>query len=137
MDAFADLAALGLTAGQIAAKTKTRRHDVADGLRAARVPEVREVVTEVGLTLEQGSAGGVLRPARDYALLLDRVTNPRSWGPGFEHTVQRLRDEGAESAPCGQAVTERMWLLMPPGQSATSIKAGCRSLPLENDAGHR
>lgn len=99
MDAFADMAAFGLTAGQIAARTKARRRDVAHGLRAARVPEVREAVESAGLTLEQGAALEEFSDQPEhYELLLDRATNPRGWGPGFEHTVQQLRDRRDEAA---------------------------------------
>lgn len=99
MDAFADMAAFGLTAGQIAARTKTRRRDVVHGLRAARVPEVREAVQSAGLTLEQAAALEEFSDQPEhYELLLDRATNPRGWGPGFEHTVQQLRDRRDEAA---------------------------------------
>lgn len=83
MDVFAGMAELGgLTAGQIAARTKVPRRDVAAGLRAARRPEVREAVAAAALTLEQGAALEEFSDQPEhYELLLDKVTNPRSWGP--------------------------------------------------------
>ncbi len=100
MDVFAGMAELGgLSAGQIAARTKMPRRDVAAGLRAARRPEVREAVAAAALTLEQGAALEEFSDQPEhYELLLDRLANPRSWGPGFEHTVQRLRDDRDEAA---------------------------------------
>ena len=99
LDVFADLAALGLSAGQIAARTKTRRRDVANGIKAARIPEVRDAVASANLTLEQAAT---LEEFSDdpeaYETLLDRATTPHSWGPGFDHAAQRLRDDRAEVA---------------------------------------
>lgn len=99
LDVFADLAAYNLSAGEIASRTKTRRRDVVKGLRAARIPEVREAVKSAGLTLEQAATLEEFSDDPDaYEVLMDRATNPSGYGPGFDHAAQRLRDDRAEAA---------------------------------------
>lgn len=99
LDAFAELEGLGLSAGQIASRTKTPRRDVVKGLRAARVAEVREAVASAGLTLEQAATLEEFSDDPDaYQALIERATNPRGYGPGFDHAAQRLRDDRAEAA---------------------------------------
>ena len=97
--AFADLAALGKTPGQIAKMTKARRRDVVDALKAAESPEVRDAVAGANLTLEQGATLAEFADDDEaYGALLDTATGGgRSW-ESFEHLAARLREDRAEKA---------------------------------------
>lgn len=97
LTAFADLAALGLSAGKIATATKAPRREVVAALRAAGSAGVRETVREVPMTLEQAAVLAEFEadPAA-YKALLDAVS-----GVGyasFAHTAARLRADRAENA---------------------------------------
>ena len=100
LDAFAALADLGLTAGQIAGRTKARRRDVATALRAAEVSEVRDAVRAAALTLDQGA---VLAEFADepevYGALLDRAAGS-GWGGSFDHLAARFRQDRIEAQGC-------------------------------------
>lgn len=98
LDTFAALADLGLTAGQIAGKTKARRRDVAAALRAAAVPEARDAVQAAALTLDQGATLAEFAEEPEvYEALLERATGGGRWGGSFEHLAARFRQDRIEA----------------------------------------
>lgn len=98
LDVFAGMAEMGMSAGEIARRTKARRRDVADGLKAARSAEVREAVTAAELTLEQAATLEEFSDQPEaYERLLEQAVNPRHGG-SFAHLAQRLRDDRDQAA---------------------------------------
>ena len=55
LDVFAGMADMGLSAGEIARRTKAPRRDITHAIKAARRPEVRESVAAANLTLAQAA----------------------------------------------------------------------------------
>ena len=92
--AFEQLAAIGLSAGQIAKRTATKRAQVDAGLAAAASPAATEAMGKhAELTLDQAAA------LTEFDTDAEAVTRLLKALPGgqFEHTVQRIRDERAEA----------------------------------------
>lgn len=105
--AFADLAALGKSPGQIAKLTKARRRDAVDALKAAESAEARDAVAAADLTLEQGATlAEFADDPEGYGALLDSATGGgRSW-ESFAHLAARLREDRAEQAQRAAALAE-------------------------------
>ena len=99
LGAFAELAALGKSPGDIARLVKVRRRDVVDGLAAAGHDTVREAVETAQLTLAQGAALAEFAddPEAYDALLSVATGNGRGW-ESMDQLAARLRDDRLEAA---------------------------------------
>lgn len=87
---YEQLAAFGLTAEQIAKSTSTPRPVVDAGLAVAKAPAAAKVADEHQLTIEEAAA--VAEFADDEQAVAQLVEAAED-GYGFDHAVQRLRDE--------------------------------------------
>lgn len=91
--AYEQLAALGLTAAQIAKRTALPRADVDAGLKAATSTQAREVVAQHDLTMVEAAA---VAEFADTPGAVDRIVEVVKSGGGIDHVVQQLRDQREE-----------------------------------------
>lgn len=100
--AYEQLAAVGLSAGQIAKRTASKRTDVEAGLRVVSSTVAVDKVTTLDLTLDQAAAIAEFdTDEKAVGQLLDAAGRG-----GFDHQVQRLRDQREENAKRAGAEVE-------------------------------
>jgi ParB family chromosome partitioning protein len=103
VDVFTQLSAFGVSAAQIAKRTKTRRKEVDAALTVAGSQLARAAATRYEfLTLDQAA---VVAEFEDDAEAVKALVVAAREG-GFEHLAQRLRDERTEAAERAKAADD-------------------------------
>lgn len=104
VEAFAQLAAFGMSAAQIARKAATRREDVDAALVAAKSAAARAAIDQApALTLIQAAT---LAEFEDDEAAVARLLDAAARG-GFDHAAQRERDKRAEARALAAALDEQ------------------------------
>lgn len=104
VEAFAQLAAFGLSAGQIAKKAATKREDVDAALAAAKSATARAAIDQTpALTLIQAAT---VAEFEDDEAAVARLLAAAARGQ-FEHVAQQVRDERAEAHARAAALDEQ------------------------------
>ena len=98
--AYEQLALLGLSANQIAKRTRRTKAEVTAGLTVAKSTAARQAATEFALDLTEAAT---FAEFTDDENATTRLTEAASSGRSLAHTAQRIRDERAREAAIAAA----------------------------------